>query len=65
MNEEIKLTKEQIKGQIRGLNTARIRVWGIGYDHDDTALEIRRFTSERIEELQKMLDIDDEQEETA
>lgn len=64
MNEEqeqLKLNKEQIKGQIKGLNTARIRVWGIGYDNDETALMMRRFLSREITELQEMLDIDEEE----
>ena len=59
--DEIKLTKEQIRGRIEGLNTARIRVWGIGYDRDETALMMRRFLSEQIDKLQEMLDIDEEQ----
>ena len=63
MDDEIKLNKEQIKGQIKGLNTARIRVWGIGYDNDETALEMRRFLCEQIDKLQEMLDIDDKNEE--
>ena len=62
-NDIVKLNKEQIKGQIKGLNTARIRVWGIGYDNDETALEIRQFLCEQINKLQEMLDIDDENEE--
>ncbi len=52
--------KEQIRGQIKGLNTARIRVWGIGYDNDETALMMRRFLTDEIKRLQEMLDIEDE-----
>lgn len=57
---DIELIKEQIKGQIKGLNTARIRIWGIGYDNDETALMMRRFLYAEITRLQAMLDIDEE-----
>lgn len=55
----IELTKAEIRGQIKGLNTARIRVWGIGYDNDETGLMMRRFLCEQINKLQEILDIDD------
>lgn len=60
VNEEVMLNKEQIKGQIKGLNTARIRIWGIGYDNDATALMMRRFLTEEIARLQEILNIDED-----
>ena len=54
-NPDEELIVEQIKGQIKGLNTARVLVWGIGYDNDDTALMLRRVLCERIEDLETLL----------
>lgn len=46
---------EQIRGQIKGLNTALIMVWGIGFDNDKTALMLRRNLCKMIDELETML----------
>ena len=59
---EIEITKEQIRGRIEGLNRVRIRFWGIGYDKDSTAQEVRKFTSDEIERLQTILDCDYQEE---
>lgn len=56
---EITINKAEIRGQIKGLNTARIRIWGIGYDNDPTAQMMRRFLCDEINKLQMMLDIDE------
>lgn len=53
-------TIEQIRGQIKGLNMARIRVWGIGYDDDETGLMMREFLNEEIRLLKEILDLNDE-----
>lgn len=49
------LIAEQIRGQIKGLNTARVMVWGIGFDNDNTALMLRRNLCEMINGLEEML----------
>lgn len=55
-------TKEEAKahilGIIAGLNEARIQVMGIGYDQDETARMMRRYTLGRIFELKEILEID-------
>ena len=55
-------TKEEAKahllGRIAGLNEARLSVWGIGYDKDETAGMVRRMTGKRIQELKEILEID-------
>ena len=52
------MLKAFILGKIAGLNEARIFVWGIGFDNDNTASYIKKCTWERISELQKMIDIE-------
>ena len=49
------LIAEQIRGQIKGLNTARVMVWGIGYDNDETALMLRYNLGEEIVRLETIL----------
>lgn len=61
---EIEIIKEQIRGRIEGLNRVRIRFWGIGYDSDETALEVRKFTCDEIDRLQAILDNDYLEEQT-
>lgn len=50
--------RAHIYGRIAGINDVRISVWGIGYDKDETAQKIRKYTSEKIYELKEMLEID-------
>lgn len=55
-------TKEEAKahiiGKIAGLNEARLAVWGIGYDDDETALFMRKTMNDKIFSLREILDID-------
>jgi len=55
---EKEITKAFILGKIAGLNEARISVWGIGFDNDETAKYVKKYVWERMESLQKMIDID-------
>ncbi len=59
---DIITTKEEAKahllGRIAGLNDARLSVWGIGYDNDDTARMVRQMTGKRINELKEILEIE-------
>ncbi len=54
-------TKEEaenyILGLISGLNKARVLVWGIGYDSDETALMLRREIMNQIYSLKEILEI--------
>ena len=61
---EVEIAREQIRGRIEGLNRVRIRFWGIGYDRDKTALEVRKFTCDEIDRLQAILDNDYLEEQT-
>ncbi len=55
-------TKEEAKahllGKIAGINEIRIAFWGIGYDKDETALMVRKITTDKIYELKEILEID-------
>ena len=58
--EEIKIKNKReaeifMLGQLKGLNDCRLRFWGIGYDKDDTAREVRNFTNEKIFNFTKIL----------
>lgn len=59
--EELK-TKEEarayILGIITGLNSARLSVWGIGFDSDETARFVRKYTSDEIFKQKELLEID-------
>lgn len=61
MTKEIK-TKEEarayILGLITGLNSARISVWGIGFDEDETARFVRKYTTDEIYRHKELLEID-------
>ena len=57
MNDK-ELTKAFILGKIAGLNEARVSVWGIGFDNDQTASYIKKYVWERMSELQKIIDIE-------
>lgn len=54
----IELTKAFMLGKIAGLNEARISVWGIGFDNDETASYIKKYVWERMEQLQNIIDIE-------
>lgn len=45
-------------GQMKGLNDVRLRFWGFGYDNDDTANQLRKYTCAEIGELSHTLQID-------
>jgi len=47
----------QVMGRVEGLNDARIMVWGIGYDKDDTALMMRKRLTDRIFSLSEPYDL--------
>ena len=55
-------TKEEAKahllGKVAGINEIRIAFWGIGYDKDETALMVRKITTDKIYELKEILEID-------
>ena len=55
----IEEAKAHILGRIAGLNDTRLSVWGIGYDKDETALMIRKQTTDKIFKLKEILDIKD------
>lgn len=50
--------KAFILGKITGLNDARLSVWGIGFDKDETARLVRKFTTDKIFALKEMIEID-------
>ena len=54
-------TKEEaeiyIYGMITGLNKARLLIWGMGYDNDETALMMRKKIMNEIFELKEILEI--------
>lgn len=56
--ENKKEAKLYMLGIIEGLNRARLSVWGFGFDKDDTALMVRRRTTEEISNIKEILDID-------
>ena len=62
MEKEQLKTKEEarayILGVITGLNSARISVWGIGFDKDETARFVRKFTTDEIFRHKELLEID-------
>jgi hypothetical protein len=60
MENEIKTEAEaraHLLGRIAGLNDARLAFWGIGYDKDETALRLRKMTSEKIHKIKEILEI--------
>ena len=52
------LTTIWVLGQIHGVNSVRLSVWGMGYDNDDTARMVRKFTCKQINKLKEPLEIE-------
>lgn len=50
-------TKIFLLGELKGLNSCRLSVWGSGYDKDDTGNMVRKFTCERIDEITEILQL--------
>lgn len=61
--EELKIENEReakifMLGMMKGYNDTRINFWGIGYDNDDTARTVRKFTGEMIQKYSDILQLD-------
>lgn len=50
--------KAHLLGRIAGLNDVRLSVWGIGYDKNETAQRIRKYTCDEISRIKEILVID-------